>query len=114
VDDSTQLWILSPQQAIESFVHAHDLPASAWGANRALTLPGITISVKEGLEALRGIAGDDVAARVVFKPVDRIQTMIRTFPARFSPERALAMGFSADTGIDAIIKDYITSEGIKV
>jgi nucleoside-diphosphate-sugar epimerase len=114
VDDSTQLWILSPQQAIESFVHAHDLPAFAWGANRALTLPGITISVKEGVEALRGIAGDDVAARVVFKPVDRIQTMIRTFPARFSPERALAMGFSADTGIDAIIKDYITSEGIKV
>jgi nucleoside-diphosphate-sugar epimerase len=114
VDDSTQLWILSPKQAIESFVHAHDLPASAWGVNRALTLPGITISVKEGVEALRGIAGDDVAARVVIKPVDRIQAMIRSFPARFSPERALAMGFSADTGIDEIVKDYIASEGIKL
>jgi D-erythronate 2-dehydrogenase len=112
--DATELWILSPKQAIESFVHAHDLPSSAWGANRAVTLPGITVSVKEGVEALRRIAGNDVAARVVFKPMDRIQTMIRTFPARFNPERALAMGFSADTGIDAIVKDYITSEGIKV
>jgi hypothetical protein len=77
-------------------------------------LPGITISVKEGVEALRRIAGNDVAARVVVKPIDRIQTMISTFPARFSPARALAMGFAADTGIDAIVKDYIASEGIKV
>jgi nucleoside-diphosphate-sugar epimerase len=114
VDDATELWILSPKQAIESFVHAHDLPPSAWGANRALTLPGITVSVKEGVEALRRIAGNDVAARVVIKPIDRIQTMIRTFAARFNPARALAMGFTADTGIDAIVKDYITSEGIQV
>ena len=114
VDDSTELWILSPRQAIESFVHAHDLPSSAWGTDRALTLPGITISVKEGVEALRRIGGNDVAARVVFKPIDRIQTMIRTFPARFNPARALAMGFTADIGIDAIVKDYIASEGIKV
>lgn len=114
VDDSTELWILSPKQAIESFVHAHDLSSSAWGTDRALTLPGITISVKEGVEALRRIAGNDVAARVVVKPIDRIQTMISTFPARFSPARALAMGFAADTGIDAIVKDYIASEGIKV
>ena len=99
---------------IESFVLAHDLPSSAWGAHRALTLPGITISVKESVEALRRIAGDEVAARVVFKPVDRIQTMIRTFPARFSAARAIAMGFAADSGIDAIIKDYIATEGIKL
>jgi D-erythronate 2-dehydrogenase len=114
VDDSTELWVLSPKQAIESFVHAHDLPSSAWGAHRALTLPGITISVKEGIEALRRVAGNNVAVRVVFNPIDRIQTMIRTFPARFNPARALAMGFAADTGIDAIVKEYIASEGIKV
>jgi nucleoside-diphosphate-sugar epimerase len=114
VDDSTELWVLSPKQAIESFVQAHDLPSPAWGANRALNLPGITISVRGGVEALRRIAGNEIAARVVVKPIDRIQTMIRTFPARFSPARALAMGFTADTGIDAIVKDYIASEGIRV
>ncbi len=114
VDDSTELWVLSPRQAIESFVHAHDLPSSAWGSNRAVTLPGITISVKGGVDALRRIGGNDVAARVIFKPVQRIQNMIRTFPARFNPARAVTMGFAADAGIDAIVKDYIASEGIKV
>ena len=114
VDDSVEIWILSPGKVLDAFVHAHDLPASAWGTNRAISLPGVTFSVKEGVEALRRIAGDEVAARVVFKPVDRIQNMIRTFPARFKTPRALEMGFSADTGIDAILKDYIANEGIKL
>ena len=114
VDDSTELWILSPAQVIESLIHAHDLPTSAWGSNRSLNLPGITMPVKQGVDALRRIAGDAVAARVVFKPVDRIQTMIKTFPARFSTARAVEMGFEADRDIDAIVQSYIASERIEL
>ena len=114
VDGSVEMWVLSPNKVLDAFVHAHDLPASAWGTNRALTLPGITFSVKEGVEALRRIAGEAVAARVVFKPVERIQNMIKTFPARFKADRAIVMGFKADQDIDSIIRDYIASEGIKL
>ena len=114
VGDSTELWILSPRQVIESFVHAHDLPASAWGTNRSINLPGITVSVKQGVEALRRIAGGEVAARVVFKPVERIQKMIVTFPARFKTPRAVEMRFQADTDIESIIKAHIAAEGIKL
>ncbi|MEO8628122.1 MAG: D-erythronate dehydrogenase [Betaproteobacteria bacterium] len=114
VDDSTELWILSPAQVIESLIHAHDLSAAAWGTNRALNLPGITMSVKQGVDALRRIAGDAVATRVVFKPVERIQTMIKTFPARFNTARAVEMGFNADQDIDAIVDSYIASERIEL
>ena len=114
VEDNIEMWILSPGKVIDDFVHAHDLPASAWGANRAVTLPGITFSVKEGVEALRRIAGDEVAKRVVFKPVERINNMVRTFPARFRADRGVAMGFKADSDIGGIIRDYIASEGIKL
>jgi nucleoside-diphosphate-sugar epimerase len=114
VDDSTELWVLSPRQAIESFLHAHDLPASAWGAHRAINVPGITISVRQGVEALRRIGGEALAARVVFKPDERIQKMVKTFPARFRTGRAEAMGFRADPDLDSILHDYIASEGIKL
>ena len=113
VEDSIEMWILSPGKVIDDFVHAHELPASAWGTNRALTLPGITFSVKQGVEALRRIAGDEVAQRVVFKPVERINKMVSTFPARFRAERGEAMGFKADSDIESIIRDYIAAEGIK-
>ncbi len=114
VEDSIEMWILSPGKVLDDFVHAHDLPASAWGTNRAISLPGITFSVKEGVEALRRIAGDEVAKRVVFKPVERINNMVRTFPARFRADRGVAMGFQADTDIGGIIKDYIAAEGVKL
>jgi len=114
VDDTIEMWILSPGKVIDDFVHAHELPASAWGTNRALTLPGITFSVKEGVEALRRIAGNEVAERVVFKPVERINKMVSTFPAHFRAERGSAMGFKADSDIEAIIRDYIAAEGIRL
>jgi nucleoside-diphosphate-sugar epimerase len=114
VDDSTEMWILSPGKVLDDFVHAHDLPASAWGTHRAVTLPGIAFSVKEGVEALRRIAGEEVAQRVVFKRVERINDMVRTFPARFRADRGIAMGFRSDTDIGGIIEDYIASERIRV
>jgi nucleoside-diphosphate-sugar epimerase len=114
VEASTEMWILSPGKVIDAFIHAHDLPASAWGTNRALALPGITFSVGEGVEALRRIAGDEVAARVVFRKDDRINRMVRSFPGRFRTDRALGMGFQADADIDSILRDYIASEGIRL
>ena len=114
VDDTVAMWILSPGKVLDAFVHAHDLPASAWGTHRAISLPGITFSIREGVEALRRIAGDAIAARVVFKPVERIQNMVKTFPARFRTERGIAMGFKADTDVETIVRDYIASEEIKL
>jgi nucleoside-diphosphate-sugar epimerase len=114
VEASTEMWILSPGKVIDAFLHAHDLPASAWGTNRALALPGITFSVGEGVEALRRIAGDETAARVVFRKDERINRMVRSFPGRFRTDRALGMGFQADADIGSIIRDYISSEGIRI
>ena len=114
VEDSIEMWILSPGKVLDDFVHAHELPAEAWGTNRAVTLPGITFSVKEGVAALRRIAGSKVAGRVVFKPQERINNMVKTFPARFRAERGTSMGFKADADIDAIIADYMKSEGIAI
>ena len=112
VEASTEMWILSPGKVLDAFVHAHDLPASAWGSQRAVALPGITFSVGEGVEALRRVAGDEVAKRVVFKRDERLNTMVRSFPGRFRTDRALQMGFTADQDIEGIIRDYIAAEGI--
>ena len=108
------MWILSPGKVLDAFVHAHDLPASAWGSQRAVALPGITFSVGEGVEALRRVAGDEVARRVVFKRDERLNTMVRSFPGRFRTDRALQMGFRADQDIESIIRDYIVAEGVKL
>ena len=114
VGAETGVWLLSPRRAVEAFIHAHELPASAWGTNRALNLPGITVSVAEMIGALSKIAGARAAERVSFKVDPRVDKIVQGWPVRFDTPRALAMGFKADPGIEAVIRDYVADENVKV
>ncbi|MCG6874823.1 MAG: SDR family oxidoreductase [Betaproteobacteria bacterium] len=112
--DTTGIWLLSPRKVIEAFVHAHDLPETAWGSNRVVNLPGITITIRQAVAELRRIAGREVAERVRFKIDPRIKAIVDTWPVRFATPRALAMGFSADSDIESVIRDHIREQGIAV
>ena len=110
----TGVWLLSPGRCIESFIHAHETLASAWGMSRVLNLPGITVPVSEMIDAMRRVAGDAAAKRVVYKPDERIQKIVAGWPVKFRTPRALALGFKADPDLDSVIRAYIAEEGIRV
>jgi len=110
----TGVWLLSPKRVTQAFLHAHDLPASAWPTTRTVNLPGITVSVAEMLEGLRRVAGASVARRVRFEADARIQAIVKTWPSRLKTPRAAGMGFQADPDIDTVIRDYIADEKIEV
>jgi len=114
VPDTTGVWILSPKRVVESFLHAHDLPASAWPSSRVVNLPGITLSVREMLDAMGRVAGKDAVGRVKFVPDARIQGIVKTWPVRFRTERALAMGFKADDGFESVVRDYMQTENLRI
>src|SRR6185369_2174053 len=52
VAPETGVWLLSPRRVVEAFIHAHELPAEAWGTKRVVNLPGITATVAEMLQSL--------------------------------------------------------------
>lgn len=112
VDMDTGVWLLSPGKVVENFLRAHDLPSSAWGANRVVNLPGTSTSVREMVAAMGAIAGPTVAGRVHWKPDPATQAIVRTWPMRFRTPRALGMGFRSDADIASVIRDYIRDEGI--
>ena len=110
VPDTTGVWILSPRRVVEAFIHAHDLPASAWPTTRVVNLPGITLSVREMIDAMGRVAGAETVSRVRFTPDARIQGIVKTWPVRFRTDRALAMGFKPDTEFESIVRDHIENE----
>ena len=114
VAPETGVWLLSPGRVVDAFIHAWELPAEAWGSRRWLNLPGITASVAEMVEALRRVAGDAVANRVVYKADARIQAIVKTWPARFRTPRALEMGFKPDPDVESVIRAYIADENIRI
>jgi hypothetical protein len=50
--------LASPRRVVDALLHAHDLPAAAFGASRSLQLPGFSVAVGEMAAAVRGAAGD--------------------------------------------------------
>jgi nucleoside-diphosphate-sugar epimerase len=109
VPDSTGVWILSPRRVVEAFLHAHDLPSSAWPTTRVVNLPGITLSVREMIDAMGRVAGRESVSRVKFVPDARIQGIVKTWPVRFRTDRALAMGFKADDDFESIVRDHMAA-----
>lgn len=109
VADTTGVWILSPRRVVEAFIHAHDLPGSAWPSSRVVNLPGITLTVREMIDAMGRVAGPDPVGRVKFVPDARIQGIVKTWPVRFRTERALEMGFKADADFETAVRDYLAA-----
>jgi nucleoside-diphosphate-sugar epimerase len=73
-------------------------------------MPGVSVTVAEQIEALRRIAGDRVVARIRREPDPIILRIVEGWPRDFSPERALALGFRAETSFDEIIRIHIDDE----
>jgi nucleoside-diphosphate-sugar epimerase len=107
VPAKTQMWIASPERAVDMLIHAMELPASVLGWNRTINGPGITVSVAEALAALERIAGSETVRRVRFEPDAAIAKIVLSWPVRFATVRADRLGFRRDADIDEIIHAHL-------
>ena len=107
VAPETAIWILSPDQAAASLIHAAALPATALGDNRIINLPGLCVTVGEMVEALAEVAGPEAASLIDWAHDPFIQRIVGSWPARFAASRALDLGFRPDESMQAIIRAHI-------
>ena len=110
VEDSVMHWHASPRSAVGFLVHAAGLPSERLGTRINLTMPGVACTVAEQIAALRRIAGDKVAARIRRMPDPLVTRIVAGWPRRFDPRRALALGFTAESSFDEIIRVHIEDE----
>jgi nucleoside-diphosphate-sugar epimerase len=100
----------SPRSAVNFLVHAATMDLSRLGARRSLTMPSVSVTVAEQIEALRRIAGDAVAARIRREPDPTIMGIVAGWPRRFDARRAESLGFRAEQSYDEIIRIHIEDE----
>jgi nucleoside-diphosphate-sugar epimerase len=100
----------SPRTAVEYMVHAAELDSAALGARRNLTMPGVSVTVGEQIDALARVAGPDAAALIVESADPTIAEIVGGWPERFDTQRALELGFVPDQSYDDIIRAYIEDD----
>jgi nucleoside-diphosphate-sugar epimerase len=110
VSDSVMHWHASPRAAVEFMRHAATLDTAKVGSRRALTLPGLAVTVGEQIAALRKVAGDKVVARIRREPDPFIEQIVAGWPRKFTANRALGLGFKPDRSFEDIIRIHIEDE----
>jgi nucleoside-diphosphate-sugar epimerase len=110
VSPDVRHWFASPRAAIGFLLHAATLDGARLGDRRVLTMPGVSATVAEELEALRRVAGDDAVRRVHHEPDAAIARIVAGWPRAFDARRARALGFSAEADFDEIVRVYVEDE----
>jgi nucleoside-diphosphate-sugar epimerase len=110
VPDSIRHWFASPRAAVGFLYRAAEIDGDALGDRRCLTMPGVSATVADEIEALRRAAGDDAVRLIRREPDERILQIVRTWPGRFAATRAYALGFRAEKSFDEIVGVYVEDE----
>lgn len=112
VPDTVRHWFASPRAAIEFLVHAAGLDGDRVGPRRSLNLPGLSATVAEMIEALGRAAGSDAVGLIRREADPAIQAIVGNWAERFDPQRALALGFRAESSFDEIIQVHLEDEAV--
>jgi D-erythronate 2-dehydrogenase len=110
VTDDVRHWHASPRSAVGFLVHGATMDLSQVGPRRSLSMPGVSATVGEQIEALRRIAGDKAVKLIRREPDEMIMRMCAGWAPGFEAKRATALGFTAETSFDDIIRVHIDDE----
>jgi nucleoside-diphosphate-sugar epimerase len=110
VDDDVRHWFASPRAAVGYIEHAATIDTAPLGAQRCMTMPGVTATVGEQIEALRAVAGDAAVALIRRAPDPVVAGIVAGWPRDFDTARALSLGFRAEQSFREIIEIYLEDE----
>lgn len=110
VDEDVRHWHASPRSAVGFLIHAATMDTAKLGWRRNLSMPGLSVTIGEQIEALRRVAGDNVVARIRREPDATIRGIVAGWPRNFDASRAESLGFTAEKSFDEIIRVHIDDE----
>jgi nucleoside-diphosphate-sugar epimerase len=110
VSPDTVMALASPRRVVDALLHAHDLPAAAFATRRSLQLPGFSVAVGDMAAAVRRAGGEAAYVRIRWEPDPLIQGIVSGWPRALAASRAVALGFTADNGIDDVVQAFIEDD----
>jgi UDP-glucose 4-epimerase len=110
VSPEVRHWFASPRAAVGFLLHGATMDTAPLGLRRALTMPGLSATVAEELEALRRVGGDEAVALIRTEPDETIARIVDGWPRAFDVRRASALGFAAERSFDDIVRVYVEDE----
>jgi nucleoside-diphosphate-sugar epimerase len=110
VPETVRHWHASPRAAVGFLLRAMTMDLATLGSRRNLTMPGLSATVGEQIEALRRSAGDQAVKLIRREPDPVIAKIVEGWPRNFDASRATGLGFAAEKSFDEIIRVHVEDE----
>ena len=110
VPPDTECCVASPGAAVGYLLRAARLSGTELDGSRTLSVPGLTVSVAEMIEALGRVAGEEVAGLIRHEPDPFVAGIVASWPRHMEATRARALGFRGDDSYDDIIRAYMKED----
>jgi D-erythronate 2-dehydrogenase len=107
VDAATEAALISPGRAIQGLLCAAASSEESWGGRSAVTLPALTVTVAEMIDALEQAAGPEASALIDWVPDPVVIRLVASWPARIRADRAERLGLTHDPDFGSIIGRYL-------
>lgn len=110
VSEDVRHWHTSPRSAVGFLIHGATIDLEKVGPRRNLSMPGLSATVGEQIEALRRVAGEEAVKLIRREPDEMIMKMVAGWAPGFEAKRATELGFTAEKSFDEIIRVHIEDE----
>jgi len=110
VPETVRHWHASPRSAVGFCLRAATVDTELIGPRRTLSMPGLSATVGQQIEALRRVGGEAAVRLIRHEPDPQIMEMVGNWAAALDASRAERLGFVAETSFDEIIRVHLEDE----
>lgn len=107
----SRMVVASVDKVVDGLLRLAALQAQALPAGRTMNLPGLTVTPAEIVQAVSRRSPAGAAGLVDWQADPQVQQIIEGWPKAFTSEHALALGFTPDASVDALVASFLASEG---
>jgi len=103
--------MIGPATATDALMALHDVPTGTLGHDRAVPLPGLSVTVAEMIEALRHVGGEEAVSLLDFETDEVIESVVSGWPTQWDDSRGRDLGLPFDSSLIEIVEEHLIAIG---